>query len=118
MTYKSTALKVSTLRGVIMTRRVSPRRCNLTLILDRSCKEWYSPRMNRLSPRDRGQILGMMVEGVSIRSITRLTGASKNTVAKLLVDAGTACLEYQDATLRNLTSKRLQCDEIWSFVYA
>ena len=47
--------------------------------------------MNKLSPKDRAQILGMMVEGVSIRSITRLTGVSKNTVAKLLIDAGTAC---------------------------
>jgi IS1 family transposase len=60
----------------------------------------------------------MMVEGVSIRAITRMTGASKNTVAKLLNDAGNACLEYQDRALRNLSSKRIQADEIWSFVYA
>jgi IS1 family transposase len=60
----------------------------------------------------------MMVEGMSLRSITRMTGASKNTVAKLLEDAGTAFSEYQDATLRNLTCQRIQCDEIWSFVAA
>lgn len=74
--------------------------------------------MNRLSSEARTQILGMMVEGMSIRAITRLTGASKNTVAKLLVDAGRACLDYQDVTLRDLPCKRVQCDEIWSFVYA
>jgi IS1 family transposase len=74
--------------------------------------------MNRLTTEKRAQILGMMVEGMAIRAISRLTGASKNTIAKLLVDAGQACSEYQDRTLRNLPSKRLQLDEIWSFVYA
>ncbi len=47
-----------------------------------------------------------------------MTGASKNTIVKLLKDVGTACGAYQDKTLRNLPCKRLQCDEIWSFVYA
>jgi len=47
-----------------------------------------------------------------------MTGAAKNTVVKLLADVGAACAEYQDKTLRNLSCKRLQCDEIWSFVYA
>lgn len=72
--------------------------------------------MNKLPLEKRAQILGMMVEGMSIRAIARLTGASKNTIVKLLVDAGQACSEYQDRTLRNLKSKRLQLDEIWSFV--
>jgi len=58
----------------------------------------------------------MMVEGMALRAISRLTGASKNTIAKLLVDAGKACSEYQDHALRGLGSKRLQLDEIWSFV--
>lgn len=53
---------------------------------------------------------------MSIRSIARLTGASKNTIVKLLADAGRACSEYQDQTFRELTCKRLQLDEIWSFV--
>lgn len=74
--------------------------------------------MNRLASERRAQIIGMMVEGVSIRAITRMTGVSKNTVAKLLADAGQACLEYQDRMLRNLPCKRIQADEIWSFVYA
>jgi len=63
-------------------------------------------------------MLGMMVEGVSIRAIARMTNASKNTIVKLLADAGNACLEYQDKTLRNLSCQRIQADEIWSFVYA
>jgi len=74
--------------------------------------------MNRIPAACRSQIIGMMVEGMSIRAITRMTGVSKNTVAKLLADAGQACLEYQDKMLRNLSSKRVQADEIWSFVYS
>lgn len=71
--------------------------------------------MNKLDRKARAQILGMMVEGVSMQSITRLTGASKNTVAKLLKDAGEACIAYHDEHVRNVKAKRIQCDEIWSF---
>ena len=74
--------------------------------------------MNKLSTQQRAQIIGMMVEGMSIRSISRMTSASKNTVVKLLVEAGQACAEYQDKAFRNLTCKKIQVDEIWSFVYA
>ncbi len=74
--------------------------------------------MNRLSREARACILGMMVEGTSIRAISRMTGASKNTIAKLLEDAGEAFSDYQDRTMRNLTCKHLQVDEIWAFVYA
>jgi IS1 family transposase len=74
--------------------------------------------MNKLPSAKRAEILGMMAEGVSLRAITRLTGVSKNTLAKLIGDAGRAFSEYQDRTMRNLTCKRLQVDEIWSFVYA
>jgi IS1 family transposase len=74
--------------------------------------------MNRLSTKDRAQIIGMMCEGMAIRAISRLTGASKNTIVKLLKDAGEACLAYQDNAFRNLPCKRVQVDEIWSFVGA
>lgn len=74
--------------------------------------------MNRLSLKDRAHIIGLMVEGSSLRSITRLTGVSINTVTKLLVDIGKAAMKFQDENLRNLTCKRLQCDEIWAFCYA
>src|SRR6266446_3279136 len=72
--------------------------------------------MNKLSTERRAQILGMMVEGNSIRAIVRMTGASKNTIVKLLEDAGEAFSAYQDRAFRNLTCKRLQLDEIWGFV--
>lgn len=74
--------------------------------------------MNKLPADRRVQILGMMVEGMSIRAIARLTGASKNTIVKLLRDAGEAFSAYQDRVLRDLPCKRVQVDEIWSFVYA
>ena len=74
--------------------------------------------MNRLTREERAQILHLLCEGSSIRAVTRLTGASKNTVTKLVVDAGKACLDYQNRTFVNLTCKRIQVDEIWSFVYA
>ncbi|MHA1524444.1 MAG: IS1 family transposase [Alphaproteobacteria bacterium] len=66
----------------------------------------------------RTQILAMMVEGSSMRSISRVTGVSINTVSKLLVDAGKACAAYHDAHVRNVKAARIQCDEIWSFCYA
>ena len=74
--------------------------------------------MNKLPTAKRAEILGLMVEGVSIRAITRITGVSKNTVVKLLEDAGKAFSDYQDRLLRGLTCKRVQVDEIWAFVYA
>ncbi len=74
--------------------------------------------MNKLPAEDRAQILHLLCEGNSIRAVTRITGKSKNTVVKLLVDAGKACTEYHDTHVRGLTAKRIQCDEIWSFTYA
>lgn len=53
-----------------------------------------------------------------MRATTRVTGAAKNTIAKLLADLGTACAEYQDATLVNLPCRRVECDELWAFCYA
>ncbi len=87
-------------------------------MLDRSRQKVYIGGMNKLPTGKRAQILQMMVEGVSIRAISRMTNASKNTIVKLLADAGQACLEYQDRTLRNLPCKLIQADEIWSFVYS
>jgi len=74
--------------------------------------------MNRLDSSIRAQIIAALVEGASIRAITRMVGISKNTVAKLLLEVGAACAVYQDKALRNLPCKRIQCDEIWSFVGA
>lgn len=71
--------------------------------------------MNKLSLQKRAQIIGLLVEGNSMRSVTRLVGCSINTVTKLLIDAGTACAIYQNEVMRDLPCKRIQCDEIWAF---
>ncbi len=74
--------------------------------------------MNRLPLERRANILGLLAEGNGLRTASRLADVSINTVTKLLVDVGTACEQYQDRALRDLKCKRIQCDEIWSFVYA
>ncbi|HEY2010354.1 MAG TPA: IS1 family transposase [Rhizomicrobium sp.] len=72
--------------------------------------------MNKLPLETRVQILSMLVEGSSMRAVSRVAGVSINTVTKLLVDAGEACEAFHDKTVRNVAAKRVQCDEIWSFV--
>jgi len=74
--------------------------------------------MNRLPTAKRAAILGMLVEGNSLRATTRMADVSINTVTKLLVDLGAAAAEYQDRVLVNLPCKRIQADEIWAFCYA
>ncbi|MDP9234154.1 MAG: DDE-type integrase/transposase/recombinase [Actinomycetota bacterium] len=72
--------------------------------------------MNRLSSKERAQIIRALVEGNSIRATVRMTGFAKNTIVKLLVELGDVCSAYQDEHLRDLPCERLQLDEIWSFV--
>jgi IS1 family transposase len=74
--------------------------------------------MNILATDKRAQILNCLVEGCSMRSTSRLTGAAKKTVERMLVAAGTACAAYMDKSMRNLNCKLLQVDEIWSFTYS
>ncbi len=74
--------------------------------------------MNRLDSETRAQVIRCLVDGNSIRATVRITGVAKNTVTKLLVQAGAVCSEYQDRVFRNLGCRRIQCDEIWSFVGA
>lgn len=72
--------------------------------------------MNVLSKEDRIRVIACLVEGCSLRSTVRMTGVHRTTVQKLLVELGRACSEYQDKVMVNLPCKRIQCDEIWSFV--
>ena len=74
--------------------------------------------MNKLPLAKRVQILSMLVEGSSMRSVSRVADVSINTVAKLLADAGEACAAYHHEHVRNVKAARVQCDEIWSFCYA
>lgn len=91
---------------------------NLTKLLDKANSAGDTCFMNRLSTAERGRVVASLVEGNSIRATVRMTGVAKNTITKLLVDLGAACSAYQDATIRNVRSRRVQCDEIWSFVGA
>lgn len=84
-------------------------------LLDRSS---IMASMNKLNIERRAQIIAALVEGCSIRATSRMVGVSKDTVMKLLVDVGTVCANYMDGAMRNLSCRRLECDEIWSFCYA
>jgi IS1 family transposase len=74
--------------------------------------------MNKLSVKARAQMLYMLCEGASMRSVSRLADVSINTVAKLLIDAGKFCAAFHDEKVVSVSAKRIQCDEIWSFTYA
>ncbi len=74
--------------------------------------------MNKLSRAERAAIIRCLIEGNSIRSTARMTGAARNTITTLLVQLGRACSAYQDRELRGLSSWRIECDEIWAFCYA
>ncbi len=73
---------------------------------------------NRLSTEKQAQVLGCLVEGMSIRATVRTTGVAKNTVTKLLADMGKACEEYLDTLMQDLPCRHLEADEIWSFCYS
>ena len=87
-------------------------------VLDRSSKEVHIYTMNQLPLFTRTQIINLLVEGNSLRATARITGVSRNTVDKLLVAVGKACQKFHDEKVSNVKSRRVQCDEIWSFVYA
>ena len=72
--------------------------------------------MNRLTTDKRVAVISALVEGCSVRSTSRLTGVAKGTILRLLADVGRACAAYQDAAIRNVSARRVQIDEIWSFV--
>lgn len=74
--------------------------------------------MNTLTKDERIRVVAALVEGNSIRSTSRMTGVARNTVTKLLVDLGAACMIFHDKNVRNVRVRRLQCDEIWSYVGA
>jgi IS1 family transposase len=87
-------------------------------MLDRSSNITYLSGMNKLPIDKRVQIINLLVEGSSIRAASRVANVSPVTVLKLLAEVGRACQKFHDEKVVDLSSKRLQCDEIWSFVYA
>lgn len=74
--------------------------------------------MNKLKREKQGQVVAALAEGNSIRATVRMTGVSKDVITRLLVRRGSSAADYQDKAMRNLKCKRIQCDEIWQFVYA
>jgi IS1 family transposase len=72
--------------------------------------------MNKLSVDKKVAVVTALVEGCSVRSTSRLTGAAKGTIPRILEEVGTACAAFQDAVIRNVKAERVQVDEIWSFV--
>ena len=84
-------------------------------MLERSCYILY---MNKLSQEKQIQIIQALVEGNSIRSTSRMTGAAQGTILTLLQRVGEACEAYQAEHLRGLTCRRIQCDEIWSYCHS
>ncbi len=87
-------------------------------MLDAKHEGSYTVGMNKLTHDKRVQILNLLVEGNSMRATARIADVAFNTVAKLFIETAKVCADYQDQAFRNLTCKRLQLDEIWSFVYA
>jgi len=87
-------------------------------MLDQTSIFSYHKFMNKLVLSKRAQILGMLVEGNSLRATSRMANVSYNTVLKMVGDIGCACAAFHDKHVRNLKSRRIQCDEIWAFCYA
>ena len=86
------------------------------MCIDNACPSKHNLDMNKLNTKRRAQIINCLVEGVSVRATCRLTGADKKTVLRLLVQVGEACAEFMDKVMVDLPCKRLQADEVWSFV--
>jgi len=74
--------------------------------------------MNQLSTAARAKVVAVLVEGNSLRATARITGVARMTIEKLLRDLGEACARYHAEHVRGIKSRRIQCDEIWSFVGA
>jgi IS1 family transposase len=87
-------------------------------MLDERHYRSYIQGMNKLLLAKRVQILSMLCEGSSMRSISRVADVSINTVYKLLAEAGPVCAKFHNTTVRGVASKRVQCDEAWAFCYA
>ncbi len=87
-------------------------------MLDFASPVKHNINMYRLDPVTRAKVLSVLVEGNGIRATSRITGVARNSITDLLVDIGAVCGEFQDKALRNLTCKRIQCDEIWAFCHS
>ena len=101
-----------------MTVCIANQSTEVNIFIECNAKYTTIMAMKQLDLRARSQILHLFCEGNSIRSVSRLSDASKNTLIKLLIDAGKACMAFHDANVRDVNAKRVQVDEIWPFTYA
>src|ERR1700681_1154330 len=85
-------------------------------LIDIMCPSKHNRIMNRMDTARRAQVVRCLIEGCSINSTVRMTGAAKHTVLKLLVELGAACSEFLDEIMRDLSCERIQVDEIWQYV--
>src|SRR6266478_3068352 len=85
--------------------------------LDNARAVLHNTHMNRLDSETRAKVISCLIEGCSIRATVRMTGVAKKTVMRLLVEVGEVCADYQDHAFRNLRCKRLQLDELWSWIF-
>ena len=74
--------------------------------------------MNTLSIEDRAKIVRLLVEGTSLRSTSRITNIHIDTITRVLIQVGQFCQKFHDENVVNVNSRRIECDEIWQFVYA
>ena len=86
-------------------------------MLDRSSIKNYVYNMNKLPIEKKIQVINLLVEGNSIRATSRIANVDKETVMKLLCKVGAACQKFHDQTVTNVNSRRVQCDEIWQYIY-
>src|SRR3984957_19610813 len=86
-------------------------------MLDTQAIRTHTKGMNKLPFEKRQQILHLLVEGAGVNAASRLTGASKVTVLRLLEQAGQACMAHHDRAVRGVNAQRVECDEIWAFNY-
>jgi IS1 family transposase len=100
------------------TSKIRPQQNKMIKMLDRSSKNTYLYDMNKLPIAKRVQLINLLVEGSSLRATSRIADVSINTVTKLLIEVGKACEKFHDETVQGVKSQRIQCDEIWSFVYS
>src|SRR5579862_4861078 len=87
-------------------------------LIDNPFPSKHKINMNRMDTARRAQVIRCLIEGCSINSTVRMTGAAKHTVLKLLGELGTACTQFLDETMRDLPCQRIQVDEIWQYVGA
>jgi IS1 family transposase len=62
------------------------------------------------------EIIRLLVEGCSVRSIERVTGTHRDTILNVLMLVGERCERLLESKIQGLPVQDVQCDEIWGYV--